>query len=392
MPRALREPLSPEQHHLLQAIFEPFDQTGSWPIWQYVDLTLDGRFGLDARDVLASLPVARDPNPARWSSRYELTWRMDSHMEPQPDSRIALTVAGLRYMPQAESLLGAFLTAVQYLVERQRDLVPSPDTVVEATVTSEEIAKQILTASIAGTSAPPVDATMLKVRQVLGHEPFLWSAISQPDPAKPDWTLQVPAVLRGYRDVTTIDDYLDRLLELVAPAGTEAPVAWSPGALDIPNAVGYLDAVWKNRTGSRLFVNLDPASIARLTQGCSSEDEFNSLMTALADVLGRVVRPGQAAPPQQTALETVRDYLASALDGDAADRVTGALDRLIRLRRIRVSAQHSDARHRAVTAFQEIGLPFPPHSWEHAWAHIAVQARSALDVIREEIHASLAQP
>ena len=126
MPRALREPLSPEQHHLLEAIFEPFDQTGSWPIWQYVDLTLDGRFGLDARDVLASLPVARDPNPVRWSSRYELTWRMDSHMEPQPDNRIALTVAGLRYMPQAESLLGAFLTAVQHLVEATARPGPVP--------------------------------------------------------------------------------------------------------------------------------------------------------------------------------------------------------------------------------------------------------------------------
>jgi hypothetical protein len=229
----------------------------------------------------------------------------------------------LRSRLRASALLGAFLTAVQYLVERQRDLVPSPNTVVEATVTSEEIAKQLLTASIAGTSAPPVDATMLKLRQVLGHESFLWSAISQPDPANPDWTLQVPAVLRGYRDVSTIDDYLDRLLELVAPAGTEAPVAWSPGALDIPNAVGYLDAVWKNRTGARMFVNLDPASIARLTQGCKSEDEFNSLMSALADVLGRVVRPGQAAPPQQTALEAVQGYLASALDSEVADRVTG---------------------------------------------------------------------
>jgi hypothetical protein len=390
MPGALREPLSPEQHHLLQAIFEPFDRTGSWPIWQYVDLTLDGRFGLDAQDVLASLPVARDPNPARWSSKYELTWRMDSHMEPQPANQIALTVAGLRYIPRAESLLCVFLTAVQYLVERQRDLVPSPDTVVEATVTSEEIAKQLLTASITDTSAPPVDVTMLKLRQVLGHEPFLWSAISQPDPARPDWTLRVPAMLREYREVSVIDDYLDRLLELVAPAGTLVPAAGSPAALDIPNAVGYLDAVWKNRTGAQLFVNLDPASVARLTQDCSSEDEFNSLMSALADVLGRVVRPGQAAPPQQAALEAVQGYLASALDGDVADRVTAALDTLIRLRRIRVSAQHSDARHRAVAAFQEIGLPFPPSSWEHAWAHIAMQARNALDAIREEIHASFA--
>ena len=107
-------------------------------------------------------------------------------------------------------------------------------------------------------------------------------------------------------------------------------------------------------------MNLDPASIARLTQACGSEEEFNSLMSALADVLGQVVRPGQSSPPQRGALEAVRDYLLPALDADAADRVSAAIETLIRLRRIRVSTQHGDARHRAVTAFQEIGLAFPP--------------------------------
>lgn len=50
-----------------------------------------------------------------------------------------------------------------------------------------------------------------------------------------------------------------------------------------------------------------------------------------------------------------------------------------------------DARHRAVAAFQAIGLPFPPPNWPQAWAHIAMQARGALGVIREEINANLPQ-
>ena len=114
--------------------------------------------------------------------------------------------------------------------------------------------------------------------------------------------------------------------------------------LDIPYAVGDLDAVWKNRTGSHLFVNLDPASVGRLTQACGSEEEFNSLMSALADVLGQVVTPGQSSPPQRGALEAVRDYLAAGLDADVADRVGAAIGTLIRLRHLRVSAQHADAR------------------------------------------------
>ena len=64
---------------------------------------------------------------------------------------------------------------------------------------------------------------------------------------------------------------------------------------------------------------------------------------------------------------------------------------LIRLRRIRVSTQHADARHKAVDAFREIGLAFPPYSWDNTWTYIAGLAKGALDVIREEVHAGLSQ-
>jgi hypothetical protein len=124
-------------------------------------------------------------------------------------------------------------------------------------------------------------------------------------------------------------------------------------------------------------VNLDPASIARLTQQCRDEGDFNSLMSAVADVLAQVVVAGQAKPPQVGALEAVRDYLIPQLDPDVAGRV-GAMATLINLRLIRVSSQHGDARHKAVAAFAGIGLAFPPASWGLAGAHVAGLARGAL--------------
>jgi hypothetical protein len=42
-----------------------------------------------------------------------------------------------------------------------------------------------------------------------------------------------------------------------------------------------------------------------------------------------------------------------------------------------------------VASFTEIGLTFPPPSWDQAWAHIAALAMSALDVLREEVHVGL---
>ena len=386
----LREQLSQDQLRLLQVIFEPFDEDRGWPVWQYVDLTVDARFGLDAAAVLDSLPTVGYHSPMSMS--YGLTWREDSHMQPQPGTHVALTVAGLRYLrPATEPLLGAFLVTVRHMVDVQSKLTPDPRQVVEATVSSGSIAEELTTWSIEGVSGPPVEAMLRKVRRLLGHEPYLSNVVHQPKADIEDWTARVPAILRSYRGIGSIDDYLDRLIALVAaPEPPSAPP--SSGPLDIPYAVGYLDAVWKSRTNSHLFVNLDPASIARLTLTCESEEDFNSFMSALADVLGQVAKPGTAGPPQGGALEQVRDWLVPQLDPDAGDRVATAFGTLIRLRHIRVGTQHADARHKAVDAFREIGLPFPPPSWDHAWTHIAVMARGALDALREEVNAGLRQP
>jgi hypothetical protein len=386
----LREQLSQDQLRLLQVIFEPFDQDRGWRVWQYVDLTVEARFGLDAAAVLDSLPAVGYHSPMSMS--YGLTWREDSHLQPQPGTHVALTVAGLRYLrPATEPLLGAFLVTVRHMVDAQSKLMPDPRQVVEATVSSASVMEELRTWSIKGVSGPPVEAMLRKVRRLLGHEPYLYNVVDQPKADIEDWTARVPAILSSYRGIGSVDDYLDRLITLVAPP-EPPPAPPSSRPLDIPYAVGYLDAVWKSRTNSHLFVNLDSASIARLTLACESEEEFNSFMSALADVLGQVVKPGTAGVPQGAALEQVRDWLVPQLDTDAGDRVATAFGTLIRLRHIRVGTQHADARHKAVNAFREIGLPFPPSSWDHAWTHVAVMARGALDALREEVNAGLRQP
>lgn len=86
---------------------------------------------------------------------------------------------------------------------------------------------------------------------------------------------------------------------------------------------------------------------------------------------------------------SVSGTISSLLDASAGARASAAFGTLIFLRHIRVSTQHSDARHRAIAAFKEIDLPFPPITWEQTWVHIAVLAKGALDIIREEVHAGL---
>lgn len=384
----LLEPLAPEQLMLLQAIYRPFADTGEWPIWQYVDLTLDAA-ALDAATVLSSLPTVRRSNDPI-AARYGLTWTMNSHFYAQPDQQIALTVAGLARLADADQLLATFMATVAYLVDAQRKLTPRPREVVEAAVPSGELIEALLTASIKGQAGPPVEQTISKLYDLFTHEPMLHSAVQRPYDDITTWSMRVPAALRELRGVTTITDYIDYMTAWASPAAAAAPAAVMIGPLDLAHAVGYLDAVWMSRTSKHLFVDLDAASAARLSQDCGSEAEFNSLLSALADVLGQVVTPGRSAPLQRRALEEFRDHLLPRLDTSAAERVREAFQTLITIRQLRASTQHGDARHRAVAAFGAIGLSFPPASWSDTWPRIGWLAKEALDIIREEVHAGLA--
>jgi hypothetical protein len=231
------------------------------------------------------------------------------------------------------------MITIRHLIEAQRKLVPSPSQVVEAEVSSATI-RERLSDPFFGSSLPPGDATLQRIRRLLGHEPFLYHVVRQPKADVEEWTARVPAMLRAYRDIASIDDYLDCLIRRVAPPSPPS-VPPSPSPLDIPYAIGYLDAVWKSKTGSRLFVNLDAASVARLTLSCGDEEDFNSLMSALADVLGQMVRPGTSTPLRGSALEAVRDHLIPQLGG--------------RCRR---------AHHRCIRDAH----PAPPHSGQHTRA------------------------
>ena len=361
---------------------------GVWPVWQYVDTRLYAR-GLVAAEVLRSLPIAGGQRPGRLL--YGLTWNNDNNWLPNDGTRLALTVAGLCHMrPAADELLEAFTQTFRFLVERMLRMEPSPRYVVDLTILSGEVGRHLASAGNPDERLPIPNVLVREVAELLQHEPYLWRGFMRPDPEGEEWSIRIEPVLREFRGVTTAEEYVGRIEELIEPPGPAAqPLTAAP--LDIPYAVGYLDAVWKSKTRSHLFVNLDPASVARLTQACGSEEEFNSLMSALADVLGQVVTPGKAKPPERGALEEARDYLVPLLDAGAADRVAKAFETLIRLRRIRAGGQHSDARHKAVKAFGEIGLPFPPVSWDQAWTHVAAMTRGSLDVLREEVHAGLPQ-
>lgn len=168
----LRPQLGPDQLLLLQETFTPYDRMGERPVWAYVDHQLDAK-GLVAAEVLGALPIAGGPGGGQM--RYGLTRNQDNHWLPNDGTPLELTVAGLWHLGSASApLLVAFKDTVRFLVERQRSVTPSPTEVVEARVTSQEVARWLAGSGLGGLQSPAVDVILRKVGQLLEHEPYLW--------------------------------------------------------------------------------------------------------------------------------------------------------------------------------------------------------------------------
>jgi hypothetical protein len=376
--------LSHEQLLLLRGTFTPWSRMGRWPIWAYVDQRLDAE-GLVAADVLASLPGVGEALGGR--ALYGLTWYVTSGSRvPAADTPVALTVAGLRHLgTDSAQLLASFMDTLRFLVKKHRSIEPDPYEVKTESMTSQELARWLVQT---GLFNPAVDVLVSKVGQLLQHEPHFGSGFRRSAADGEPWNLEIRDSIREYRDVATIEEYIERVEQMVSPP--EAPSQpFTATPLDIPYSVNFADAVWESRTRSALFARPDPASIARLTQPCDSEGAFNSLMSALADVLGQVAKPGTGKAPRNGALEEVRRYLDSELDPAAADRCSAAIGTLIELRTVRHSIEHGDARAKAVAAYANVGISVPVMSWPDAWGRVAALACGALDVLREEAHAGL---
>ena len=383
----LRGELTWEQRRLLEVIYEPFRLSGHWPVWQYVSLTMEQQHNVGAADILQTIPAAGSGQRA-----YGLLWRHGS-FEPNPDSEIALTVAGLRSVSDASLLKEMFVQVLKAAATALSQVKPDPDKAVPTTIEHEivtALARQDQRMSAEVNDLPPVglglEVAKRRIRVLFEHEPFPVS-FSRPSTASEDWTMTVPPFLRRYKDIATVDDYLDRVIaDYVPPEMPSAPI--SPHPLDVPYAAGVPGRGVACRDREEAVRESGSASTARLTESCASAEEFNSLMSALADVLSRVAKPDVAEPPQGGALEQVRDWLLPQLEPEAACRAGDAFSTLIALRRVRVSTQHADARQKAVTAFRDLGLTYPP-DWNDTWQRITVMAQGAFDVIREEIHSGL---
>jgi hypothetical protein len=353
----------------------------AWPIFQYVERVLSRQDELEARELIAeapSIPLGTG------SGRYGWLHADRSSMALQPGDKVRLTIAGMAQVPAAAAEVDAFLEMLALLVERERGLAAHPTEVQEAEVWSGDIRKRIEQRWVIGD-----DDNLTAFTQLISHEPLIWLCqVTATESGA--WHVKPSPFIRQFAGVTSAAEYVDRLVDAVG-LRVEPPAPLYPSSLSLPEAIDYLNAVWRLTVGSgeALFRISRAEAAAKLALECASVDELESRLSAFAGILSQIRLPGQQGDKK---LVDLRDFLQLRLDRDSSERTTVAVDDLRAVVALRVWRQHPGAAvdKAARDASQRLGFALPSDDWGGAWQHLRMRSVSALSAIREEIEADSA--
>jgi hypothetical protein len=370
--RLLAEPTD-QQARLLDVVYGGREQSGEWPIFQYVEAVLyRDHGGLDARTVLLECPDIRF---GMGSGRYGWVDAQARSIEGVGAGHtLRLTVAGMVRLPRARDRVDLFLDALAYLVKRERSFKPSPTTVQTVNVSATE-----LQAGLAPSRRLSPEGLML-IGDLLPSEPATWH--SQVEAAGSDsWIATLSPFIRDFAGVSSPTEYVDRVARVLAPSSpARAPLY--PSSLSLPEAIDYLNAVWRLHAGKPLFTIARAEAAAKLALDCATADEFDARLSAFCGILDHLRLPSSE---DNKKLVDLRTYLGQQLAGEAVTRGETAVDDLRAFFGLRAWRQHPGADQRGRQAMQRLEVELPTPDWEGVWRHLQARAVAALSALREEV-------
>ena len=132
-------------------------------------------------------------------------------------------------------------------------------------------------------------------------------------------------------------------------------------------ALDYLNVVWRlTNDGERLFAFSSAERTTRLAFDVQTSEEFAAHLSAFADILreaNRRVKAESQEKHRDRPLARIEADIAARLDVDAVARATKAIHMLELVIALRDSDQHGAATARAVAAFRELRIAYPPTDW-----------------------------
>jgi len=220
--------------------------------------------------------------------------------------------------------------------------------------------------------------------QLMEEEQCFSGGHSATDDTLTSWKWTVCRTVRQYKDVGSIEQYVERLATLLAPPpAIEHRITASP--LDLPTSLGYLDSAWRLTHDRRHLLHLvSPEKVASLAFGAGSREEFFDRLSALCDTMKGFEVPGSSTKNAH-AIVRMKGHLQDILPPEAHARIEGALDTLSNLVAIRNGGEHGDAQDKAASSWLALGVRLPITDWAGAWMLVRQRAIVAFDVLRDEL-------
>lgn len=360
----LLRPLSDAQQALIRIVGEAVLDTGAWPVYQYIEAKLED-LGYDVESVFGGLPYI-----THGSLTYTLVRRDRTGREGEP---VKLTIAGMAHLPSLASTISMFLRVVQALGTRRQRAAYEPNQVITVEVPSSVLIENLDLEH---------ERLLDLLPEILQGEPGTWHGSITGEGES--WVIQPSTFIRRFRTVTDVHDYVERLRDWLFPA-TPAPAPEPVSPLGVVTALDYLDVVWRLRYGTKLVRLPDAECVASLVFEVSTPAEFVDRLSAV----GEMIKGLDVEGTEEGSLNRLEDFLPNHLAPDAMDRVKQAIAVLRRVTHLRNAGQHAGVAEKAVKALPALGLTFPITDYQQAWWVVQAHVVAALDVLREELYATL---
>jgi hypothetical protein len=384
----LLEPLTEEQQWVVDVIAQAFwNENFTWPTFLYVEAEMDVR-GPDLREVLATFPTIGRPPGVVYSAVSSLPGAVSFNENQELKlSLLGLWHCGVPLRPTARVAVADVINVLNEAVTLRRSWVPSPTVIEKPKLTSAQVLESLRLRVFAGIEtfrSSPAYARLLY--QLMNEEPCFRGGYSATDDSYADWTWTIERPVRQYRDVVSIEQYLERLAILFTPPAVERRVVASP--LDLPTSLGYLDTAWRLMHDREHLLHLvSPEKVASLAFDVGSREEFFDRLSALCDIMKGFQVPSGSAKDGHPVLR-IKGHLEDILPPEAHLRVGEALEVLGNLVAIRNGGAHGDAQDKAATSWVALGVRLPVTDWPGAWTLIRQRAVTAFDMLRDELIAA----
>jgi hypothetical protein len=380
----LLEPLTEQQQWVVDVIANAFwAEESEWPTFQYVEAQMDMR-GVDLREVLATFPtIGRQPGLV-YSALSSLPGAISANEnQPLKVSLLGLWHCGDPLRPTARVAVADLLDLLNTFVVMRRSWLPKRTAVEHPTLGSADV-REGLRARNSGFETWRSSSTFTRLLyRMMEDEPCFRGGHSAKDETLADWNWNIEREVLKYRDVASIQQYVERLDALFTTPVQVQRVLGSP--LDLPASLGYLDTAWRLLHDRQHLLKLEsPEKAASLAFDAGSREEFFDRLSALCDTMKAFQVPSGGGKDGHP-LVRMRGYLAEVIPSEAHTRVNEALDVLGHLVAIRNGGEHGNAQDKAAVSWVALGVRLPVIDWPSAWTLARGRAISALDTLRDEL-------